>query len=97
MEGINPFGPELLVGTSTFAATPVERFTTPPPLALPDPETPRSEAGKRMAKDADAWIPLAREVLDYLWRRKICPACWKRGHLAKWCTTLERSFGGIDG
>src|SRR6185312_13769411 len=57
MEEDNPFGPGLLSGTSTDTAIPVERFTTPPPRDLPDPVTPRSEAGKRMALDEDIWVP----------------------------------------
>jgi len=95
MEEDNPFGPELLKGTTAFAADPVERFTTPPPRVIPDPDTPRSEAGKRMAKDADAWMPTPRDVLAHLKKMKICAACWQQGHEASFCTK-SGPYGVID-
>ena len=95
MEEDNPFGPGLLSGTSTDTAIPVERFTTPPPRDLPDPVTPRSEAGKRMALDEDIWVPTTLQVGKYLRNWKICAACWKKGHTAQNCPSYG-SFSRID-
>ena len=71
-------------GVFTFSSQPLQSAltggqTTPPPIQQEDPDMPR-KGNKWMAKDADAWIPMLKELEKHIARNKICLACWKTGH-----------------
>jgi hypothetical protein len=74
------------------------RSVTPPPFVQTEQTTPRSEAGKRMAKEqlkrpkpTDKWKPTAKEVREFVRVERICVKCWNLGHLFENCPK------GVDG